>query len=75
MFQKLRSQAALQDHKRRTGENKVELLAAEPGKGFYRLPPPDPGDLFFDMEGDPLHPDGLEYLFGLTFLQRRPAGF
>jgi uncharacterized protein len=29
------------------------------------MPNPDLGDLFFDMEGDPLHPDGLEYLFGL----------
>jgi AAA domain/RNase_H superfamily len=34
------------------------------------LPPPDPGDLFFDFEGDPLWTDdgitwGLEYLFGV----------
>ena len=69
VFQKLRSQAALQEHKRRTGKNKVELLDAEPGRGFTRLPKPDSGDLFFDMEGDPLHPEGLEYLFGLSFLQ------
>lgn len=35
-----------------------------------RLPPPDPGDIFFDFEGDPLwdggdEHSGLEYLFGL----------
>src|SRR5262249_11431282 len=41
----------------------------EPGRGFYRLPKPDPGDLFFDMEGDPLHPSGLEYLFGLLLFE------
>ena len=29
------------------------------------LPAPDEGDLFFDMEGDPLAGEGLEYLFGV----------
>ncbi|MFT4471944.1 TM0106 family RecB-like putative nuclease [Arthrobacter sulfonylureivorans] len=36
-----------------------------------RLPVPDPGDIFFDFEGDPLWQDGagvwgLEYLFGVV---------
>jgi len=66
---RLRQQARLQDHKRRTGENKCEPLAQQPGKGFARLPKPDPGDLFFDMEGDPLAEDGLEYLFGFAFVE------
>ena len=69
VFGRLRSQAALQEHKRRTGENKLELIECEPGRGFVRLPKPDPGDLFFDMEGDPLYPQGLEYLFGLCLLK------
>lgn len=69
VFERLRAQAVLQDHKRRTGENRFELIASDPGRGFSRLPKPDPGDLFFDMEGDPLFPDGLEYLFGLCSLQ------
>jgi predicted RecB family nuclease len=68
-FERLRAQAALQEHKRRTGENKLELIECDPGRGFYRLPKPDPGDLFFDMEGDPLHPQGLEYLFGVCLLK------
>lgn len=63
--ERLRSQAALQHHRQTTGENRCELIACEPGRGFARLPHPDPGDLFFDMEGDPLFPDGLEYLFGV----------
>lgn len=67
VFQRLRAQAALQCHKRHTGENIAEVIACEPRRGFYRLPKPDPADLFFDMEGDPLHPSGLEYLFGLYF--------
>jgi uncharacterized protein len=69
VFQRLRSQAALQAHKRATGRNKTEVIASEPGRGFHRLPRPHPGDLFFDMEGDPLHPDGLEYLFGISYVR------
>src|SRR5262249_14645566 len=46
---------------------KVEVIACESGRGFDRLPKPDAGDLFFDMEGDPYYPTGLEYLFGLWF--------
>jgi len=68
-LERLRAQAALQDQKRRTGKNKVELLPCEPKRGFERLPKPSGGDLFFDMEGDPLHPNGLEYLFGVCFKQ------
>ncbi len=65
---RLRSQAQLQMHKLETGENKVEILPAQEGRGFARLPKPDPGDLFLDFEGDPLYPDGLEYLMGLYFV-------
>src|SRR5262249_51418566 len=54
VFERLRAQAALQLHKRETKEDRVELLSAEPGRGFARLPKPDAGDVFFDMEGDPL---------------------
>lgn len=63
---KLTSQSRLQAHQRRTGERKVELLAPSPGRGFGRLPRADRGDMFFDMEGDPLFDGGLEYLFGLV---------
>src|ERR1019366_1258474 len=64
-LKRLREQAGLQLHKKRTGEDRVELiLPFEPARGFNRLPRPDPNDLFFDMEGDPHFPDGLEYLFG-----------
>lgn len=64
---RLRAQAALQLKKRETGENQLELLPrnAAMKSGLDRLPAPDEGDLFFDMEGDPLHEGGLEYLFGV----------
>ena len=67
---RLRAQAALQWNKAQTGLDQFELLPrpAQARSGFNRLPPPDAGDLFFDMEGDPLHDGGLEYLFGLYYL-------
>ncbi len=68
-FQRLRRQAALQLERRETGKDLFELLETDPAetKGFRRLPEPDPGDLFFDMEGDPLEEGGLEYLFGVYY--------
>ena len=40
-----------------------------PNHGLLMLPEPSPGDLFFDMEGDPFFSsdevDGIEYLFGV----------
>src|SRR5262249_27322360 len=45
--------------------------AAWPQRGWAALPEPSPGDLFFDMEGDPYALDGgLEYLFGVVELDR-----
>ncbi|MFW6055627.1 MAG: TM0106 family RecB-like putative nuclease, partial [Thermodesulfobacteriota bacterium] len=67
--EKISSQAALQLKARQTGKNHLEILELDPGlkRGFFRLPRPSPGDLFFDMEGDPLEDGGLEYLFGVYF--------
>lgn len=64
-FRKIRLQARLQVKGRTEGRACFEILPAQEGRGFHRLPKPTEGDLFFDMEGDPLYPDGLEYLFGL----------
>jgi predicted RecB family nuclease len=67
---RLQAQAALQVERRRTGEPRVEWLECDPAgrRGFYRMPEPDDGDVFFDMEGDPFEDDGLEYLFGVRFI-------
>lgn len=62
---KLIAQARLQKAATASGTHTVELLPLEPGRGFALLPRPAAGDLFFDMEGYPHVPDGLEYLFGL----------
>ena len=69
---RVREQARLQLERRRTGELRYELLLPEPGqaleveRGLASLPAPSPGDLFFDIEGDPYAlDDGLDYLFGV----------
>ena len=68
---KLREQAALQVLERETGEQKAVVLPLAAGelRGFSRLPRPDKGDLFFDMEGDPMQDGGLEYLFGIYYIE------
>ncbi|MBV9232966.1 MAG: TM0106 family RecB-like putative nuclease [Candidatus Eremiobacteraeota bacterium] len=65
-FTKLRRQASLQVRGRTSGEPIFEILEHEPPLGFALLPNPAAGDVFFDMEGDPLYEPGtgLEYLFG-----------
>lgn len=62
--ERLVGQARLQQA-RKTGEPSFILRAAEPGRGFALLPEPQPGDLFYDIEGDPHYEGGLEYLHGL----------
>lgn len=74
-LEKLATQARLQCQ---TGEDRIGTPEAPPryevlpqaganGEpvGLAALPPDDPADIFFDMEGYPLAPGGLEYLFGL----------
>jgi predicted RecB family nuclease len=68
-FEALRAQAALQVAQAESGEPRYELLAPEEGRGFARLRTPAEGDLFFDMEGDPFFDEGLEYLFGVTWIE------
>jgi uncharacterized protein len=62
---RLRVQARLRAARRAGGPPAFELRPPEPDKGLARLPRPAAGDLFFDMEGDPLIEGGLEYLFGI----------
>lgn len=71
---KLTAQAKLQVRQRETGAPLFEIVDPQP---LTLLPEPDPGDLFFDFEGDPLwtvdgREWGLEYLFGV--LEAGPAG-
>ena len=69
-----RDQAAIQVRGEDAGRILYELLrpsrlpdgTIEPNRGLASLPEPRPGDLFFDIEGDPFAlEDGVEYLFGV----------
>ncbi|WP_068469879.1 TM0106 family RecB-like putative nuclease [Candidatus Protochlamydia phocaeensis] len=75
VFDRLKSQAKLQRIKRESGKNEIEMLPLTDDKGFARLPAPDPGDLFFDMEGTPYATDGLEYLFGFYYFENEKPLF
>jgi uncharacterized protein len=69
-LERVREQARLQVEGRRAARTLFERLGPiEAGRGLALLPPPSPGDLFLDLEGDPFveegGADGLEYLFGI----------
>ena len=71
---RLREQAALQ----RASAGRTPPLhrvlreeEVEEGRGLALLPPASPGDLIFDLEGDPLEEGGLEYLWGTASRGRR----
>lgn len=49
----LRDQARLQVQFTDTDAHTYELLPPQDERGFALMPRPSPGDLFFDMEGDP----------------------
>jgi uncharacterized protein len=76
-FFTLQTQATLQLKKRQTGEDVVLLKQPDSvaANGFYRLPEPDEGDLYFDMEGYPHEKDGLEYLFGVCYRENHELKF
>ena len=75
-FERLHKQAQLQVRGREMQTYCYELLEQESQRGFTQMPEPDQGDLFFDMEGDPLYEIGigLEYLFGI-YAPDDPTGF
>jgi uncharacterized protein len=72
-LEKLRDQARLQVAARSdpSGPPPYEILPGPgPGRGLGALPEPAPGDLFFDIEGDPFVGDGgLEYLLGVGWVE------
>ena len=74
-FVKLRRQALLQVKGRDAAKPLYELLEHAPPMGFTLLPEPAEGDVFFDMEGDPLVDPGrgLEYLLGCWMPDDEPA--
>ncbi|QEG24776.1 TM0106 family RecB-like putative nuclease [Mariniblastus fucicola] len=68
-YNKSHRQAQIQLKGIRSGKPEYEFNEIENDRGFLRLPEPCPGDIFFDIEGNPrAMEDGLEYLFGYVTL-------
>ena len=67
-YERICQQARLQVQGRTAGRVLHELLPVEPGFGLAALPEPSPGDVFFNLEGDPFVGEhGIEYLFGYAY--------
>lgn len=73
----LQTQASLQLHKRLSLKDEIHLMKPDTaaGNGFYSLPKPNEGDLYFDMEGYPHEKGGLEYLFGVSYMEGNERRF
>ena len=73
-FNNLRAQAAIQIK----GEGlEVPIWEFRNPYALSLVPPADEGDIWFDMEGDPFafNGDGLEYMFGVTYLEKGELAF
>ena len=68
VFKRLREQAAIQIETPEGAERPAFRVRPhdQQAGGLALLPAPDPGDIWFDMEGfpDPISGEKLEYLFG-----------
>jgi len=66
-YVRVREQARVQVAGRTQGMLVHEILDLNEEHGFSLLPEPSPGDMFFDLEGDPfIGRGGREYLFGFV---------
>jgi predicted RecB family nuclease len=75
-YERIREQARLQVEGRVAGKILHELLPVIAGVGLAALPKPSPGDVFFDLEGDPFVGEcGLEYLFGYAYAEANGTVF
>ena len=71
-FLRKQTQARVQLEGRTRDQLIYELLPVEADRGFNRLPHPNAGDIYFDIEGDAFYPDGgLEYMLGYAFRERK----
>lgn len=70
-FIKKQSQAKVQLDGRYQNKLLHELLPIEVGRGLNRLPEPNDGDIYFDIEGDAFYEDGgLEYVLGYAYREK-----
>lgn len=69
IFKGLKRQASIQKKSHGQLKPHFQVIVPQEGErqGLALLPPLSTLDVFFDIEGFPLHHDGLEYLWGCTY--------
>jgi predicted RecB family nuclease len=71
-FLRKQEQAKVQLDGRIKDQLTYKLLTIEAGRGLNRLPEPNEGNIYFDIEGDAFYPDGgLEYLLGFACYENK----
>jgi uncharacterized protein len=73
IYATLKQQATMQVRSREAGHTEWEIRQPAEGKqnALTQLPPSNPADLFWDLEGFPFEEEGLEYLWGCAYLDER----
>ncbi len=71
-YEKLRLKAELRAHRLNGNEAVFKIIDKN---ALKMLPKQSENDIFFDIEGDPLIEDGLEYLFGLLIKKKKEYKF
>ncbi|HEY2857574.1 MAG TPA: TM0106 family RecB-like putative nuclease [Terracidiphilus sp.] len=75
-YVRVREQARVQVAGRESGRPVHEVLGVTEEHGLNLLPEPSPGDIFFDLEGDPfVGISGREYLFGVVLADADPTRY
>lgn len=70
-FERKHQQAKVQLDGRNQKSYLHKLLPIEAGRGLNRLPEPNAGDVYFDIEGDAYYEDGgLEYMLGFAYREK-----
>ncbi|KTD44662.1 TM0106 family RecB-like putative nuclease [Legionella quateirensis] len=73
ILERLKLQARVQKQSEGKAVPDFQFIPLEAGKkqGLALLPPASARDIFFDLEGFPLEEGGLEYLWGVTWLDEQ----
>ena len=67
-FVRRQTQAKIQLNGRQQNKLLYQPILVEPGRGLNRLPEPNEGDIYFDLEGDVFFENGgIEYVFGFAW--------
>lgn len=71
-FIRKQAQAKIQLDGRIKGQLIHDFIKPEHGRGLDRLPEPNEGDIYFDIEGDAFYENGgLEYILGYAYQEKK----